>query len=66
MEYFQDASTSKKLIWTLGLMLIMDSIQDQLRIILNLYPDNLVLSGILGVATTIFAGLFTGVFKNIS
>lgn len=62
MEFFQSLNTSQKLMWTIGIALIADSIQDQSRIIFNVYPDNLVLSGILGVTTVIFAGLFTGVF----
>lgn len=62
MKYFQNVTTMKKLLITIIIMLIVDGITDQLRLIFNLYPDNLILSGVLGVTIAIFAGLFTGVF----
>lgn len=60
----EGASRFKKLLWTIFFMLVMDAVADTLRITLNLYPENVLLTIILGIVTAIFAVLFTGVLKE--
>lgn len=64
MEYFQDASRAKKWVWTIGLLLILDSVSDSVRSSFNLFPDDMVLSATLGVFTALFSGYVTGLFKE--
>lgn len=64
MEYFENLSRMQRLMWSIGIMLVVDVILDQTRIIFNLYPENIALSTILAFTTAIFASLYTGIFLD--
>lgn len=65
MNYFNRLNRMQRLMWTIGIMIVLDIITDQVRILFHLYPESTALSAILGSTTAIFASFYTGVLHDI-